>query len=59
MLLIDLRSRVRAALPSVFSWPDATMDGWIGPIIIWDRVLTTGEWAWLYNRGAFRTYAEL
>jgi hypothetical protein len=35
------------------------MDGRIGPIIIWDRVLTAGEWIWLYNRGAFRTYAEL
>ncbi len=27
--LVDLRVRVRAALPSVFSWPDATVDGWI------------------------------
>lgn len=31
--LTDLRSRVRAALPSVFSWPDATVDGWIADAI--------------------------
>jgi len=27
--LADVRVRVRAALPSVFKWPDATLDGWI------------------------------
>lgn len=31
--LIDLRARVRAALPSVFLWPDAMVDGWIADAI--------------------------
>lgn len=35
------------------------MDGRIGPIIIWNRVLTYGEWLWLYNHGSFRSYDAL
>lgn len=31
--LAILRARVRAALPSVFSWPNATLDGWIADAI--------------------------
>lgn len=31
--LAILRGRVRAALPSIFSWPDATLDGWIADAI--------------------------
>lgn len=31
--LAELRERVRAALPSLFAWPDATLDGWIADAI--------------------------
>lgn len=35
------------------------MDGRVGPIVIWNRVLSIGEWTWMYNNGAFRAYDAL
>lgn len=56
--LVDLRTRVRAALPSVFSWPDATVDGWIADAIreyssqlprLWRYTLTLTTGTQAYN----------